>query len=208
MKKMFKIFIIILVLVFGLKTLLFITFPVQHKEIVYKYSTEFNLDPFLVLSIIKVESNFNENAISSKNARGLMQIGETTAKWAAEELKIEDFRIEDLFDPEINILIGTWYMNNLLNQFGNTEVALAAYNAGSGNVTNWLNNNDYSFDSTTLYRIPFDETENYVRKVSENFRIYERLYDEEIFKSNISLSEKLSDRIHSFILAKRKGNIN
>ncbi|NMR96128.1 lytic transglycosylase domain-containing protein, partial [Vibrio parahaemolyticus] len=96
MKKMFKIFIIILVLVFGLKTLLFITFPVQHKEIVYKYSTEFNLDPFLVLSIIKVESNFNENAISSKNARGLMQIGETTAKWAAEELKIEDFRIEDL----------------------------------------------------------------------------------------------------------------
>ncbi|TJX59995.1 lytic transglycosylase domain-containing protein [Soehngenia saccharolytica] len=205
MKRIAKIFIALIVLVFIINTAISIVFPIKYKNIVYNYSLKYNLDPFLVFSIIKTESNFNEKAISSKNARGLMQISEGTAQWAVDELKIENFKPDNLFDPEVNIMIGTWYISKLLKQFGNLEVALAAYNAGSGNVTNWLKDDEYSYDSSTLYKIPYQETDNFVKKVLNNFRIYNFLYDDEVFTVDSSVLDKTATKIHSFILEIREG---
>lgn len=204
MRKIIKILTIFIILVFLINSVISIVYPIKYKDIVYKYSKEYGQDPFLVFSIIKAESNFNQNAISSKNARGLMQISEVTARWAVDELNIENFKLDDLYDADLNIKIGTWYISKLIGQFENLEVALAAYNAGSGNVTNWLNDVEYSNDSTSLYKIPFKETENYVNKVLNSLKIYTFLYDEQIFIEDSSAFEIVSDKIHSFILDLRK----
>ena len=84
-----------------------------------------------------------------------------------------------LYDPEINIKMGCWYLNNLIEQFGNVDTALAAYNAGSGNVRQWLQDSEYSKDGETLYNIPFAETKKYVDKIKVNYKMYQYLYGEE-----------------------------
>ena len=78
--------------------------------------------------------------------------------------------------PEINILIGCWYLNKLINQYDNVETALAAYNAGSGNVSRWLADDEYSSDGIRLDYIPYKKTRNYVKKVQQAKKIYEYLY--------------------------------
>ena len=105
-----------------------------------------------------------------------MQITEGTAKWGAEEIGIGEFNIDLLFDPETNIRIGCWYISRLLNQYKSLESALAAYNAGSGNVTKWLNDTAYSSDGITLKHIPFKETKNYLFKVKFFKKLYEIRY--------------------------------
>ncbi len=153
-----------------------LTYPVVYKESVVKYSEEYNLDPMLVMAVIKTESNFDKDAISHKGARGLMQIGESTGRWASEILKLEEYTGDLLYDPETNIRIGAWYLRELLDQYDHEYVALAAYNAGSGNVSEWLSNQEYSNDGENLQNIPFSETEEYVRRVQRNKRVYELVY--------------------------------
>lgn len=154
-----------------------------------KYSKEFNVDPYLIAAIINVESKYDKYAMSSKEARGLMQIAPITGKWASEELNIEDFTLEDLFDPELNIMVGAWYLNILSKEFDNNlQLILAAYNAGSGNVVKWLQNEIYSEDGKTLKEIPFTETKEYVKKVENNIKIYRLLYENE-FKDYVSYNE-------------------
>ncbi|HZH93656.1 MAG TPA: lytic transglycosylase domain-containing protein [Tissierellaceae bacterium] len=153
-----------------------LTYPVVYKESVVKYSEEYNLDPMLVMAVIKTESNFDKDAISHKGARGLMQIGESTGRWASEILKLEEYTGDLLYDPETNIRIGAWYLRELLDQYDHEYVALAAYNAGSGNVSEWLSNQEYSNDGENLQNIPFPETEEYVRRVQRNKRVYELVY--------------------------------
>ena len=82
-----------------------------------------------------------------------------------------------LFDPEINIEFGCWYLNNLLSEFDDLSLALAAYNGGSGNVTKWLNDPEYSSDGENLTYIPFKETKKYVDKVSTRYNVYKFLYE-------------------------------
>ena len=147
-------------------------FPLEHFDLIKKYSQKYNLDPALICSIIHTESKFKVNAVSYKGASGLMQIRKTTADWAAEEIKISDYQYEKIFEPEINIQIGCWYINNLIKQFNNIDCAICAYNAGSGNVAKWLKNNNYSLDGKTLYRIPFSETKNYLKRVKKNQTVY------------------------------------
>ena len=103
----------------------------------------------LVYSVIKVESKFKKDAISRKGAKGLMQISDITKNWAIEELDLKENI--DIFDPEINIKIGCWYLNKLYKQFGDMDLVIAAYNGGSGNVNQWLGNNDYSKDPFIQY---------------------------------------------------------
>ena len=112
----------------------------------------------------------------SKDAKGLMQIGEITGEWAAELLDMEQYQKQMLFEPNINIQIGCWYLNKLTNQFGTTQTALAAYNAGSGNVSKWLQDSHYSDDGKTLIDIPYGETKRYVKKVMFVQKIYQWLY--------------------------------
>ncbi|MBU5485558.1 lytic transglycosylase domain-containing protein [Clostridium sp. MSJ-11] len=153
-------------------------YPLKYSDIVYKYSREYDIDPYLVFSVIKAESNFNPDAVSHKSAYGLMQVTSTTGEWIAEQMKIEDFTLNKLFDPEYNIPMGCWYIDNLRKEFGdNMDVVLAAYNAGRGNVQKWLNDTEHSKDGKNLHYIPFKETDKYVKKVKVNYKIYKFLYD-------------------------------
>ena len=153
-------------------------FPLKYKEFVFRYSMENRLDPYLVFAIIKVESSFNPQAISSKKARGLMQLTEKTAVWGANVMSIEDFTIEKLYDPEINIRIGCWYLNRLMKEFDNdTDLVITAYNGGSGNVSEWLKDRNYSISGKNLDRIPFKETESYLKKVKNCHEVYKKLYE-------------------------------
>jgi len=152
-------------------------YPIKYWDYAYEYSKQYDLDPYLVLSVMKVESNFKPDAVSPKNARGLMQITEKTGKWAAEKLKLKDYNVDRLFDPKQNISIGCWYLGALFKQYnGNVDLMLAAYNGGSGNVSAWLQDKNYSSTGKTLEKIPFKETENYVKRVNNCYSIYERLY--------------------------------
>jgi soluble lytic murein transglycosylase len=155
-------------------------FPQKYSYYVEKYSDEYGLNKNLVYSIIKAESGFDSKAISSRNAKGLMQIMDSTGEWAAEKIRIEDFDSSMLLEPQTNIRIGCWYISKLLNQYDqNVELALTAYNAGSGNVSKWLKDIGISSNGKTLDRIPFTETENYVKKIKRYNYMYKKLYDRE-----------------------------
>ena len=106
-----------------------------------------------------------------------MQIMDSTGEWIAEKLEVDNFNPNMLYEPEINIRFGCWYLNNLLMEFGDLSLALAAYNGGSGNVTKWLNDPEYSSDGENLTYIPFKETKKYVDKVSTRYNIYKFLYE-------------------------------
>ena len=152
-------------------------YPIKYEEYVYKYANEYNVDPLLVFSIIKAESNFDENVVSSSGAVGLMQLMETTAEEIAEELGIEYKKGETLYDPEMNIMLGVNYYSKLIKAYNNDcKLALAAYNAGIGNVDNWIENEVIQGDGSDIENIPFNETNNYVRKTLRNYEIYKDLY--------------------------------
>jgi soluble lytic murein transglycosylase len=149
-----------------------VTYPVAYGEWIMKYSTKNELDPFLVMAVIKQESNFVPEAHSGV-AGGLMQLTQETAQWNANELGITDF---DYMDPETNIELGCHYLKYLIKHYGNVDTALAAYNGGMGNVDAWLADKTYSSDGKTLDNIPFAETRNYVVKVNEYWAHYKELY--------------------------------
>ncbi len=154
-------------------------YPFHYRELVTFYSEKYEVDPYLVAAIIRNESKFNPNAISRREARGLMQIAPITGDWASEKLNIEDFNYEDLYDPELNIQIGTWYINILDKEFDSKlQLMVAAYNAGNGNVSKWLENPEYSKDGVHLDVIPFPETRRYVQKVLRDYERYEIIYEQ------------------------------
>jgi soluble lytic murein transglycosylase len=156
-----------------------VLFPVYHRDIIFRYSEKYGVDPYLIAAIIRAESKFYHKATSRKDARGLMQISPITGMWAAEVLGIEGYDPEMLYEPETNIMIGCWYVHMLKKEFGdNLRTVIAAYNGGSGNVTRWLADERYSSDGRTLDHIPFGETRGYVEKVIKNYRIYSNLYRE------------------------------
>lgn len=169
--------LVILLLINNATSVLRFAYPLKYKEYVYKYSIEFKVDPYLVFSIIKAESSFDPNATSSRNARGLMQISESTGNWGAKMLKVESYTFDKLYDPELNIKIGCWYLNNLMKEFGDdVELVVTAYNGGSGNVNEWLRNKTYSKTGSKLDIIPFKETDQYLKRVKNNYEVYKRLY--------------------------------
>ena len=147
-------------------------FPVRYMDIIEANAGE--LDPSVILAVIMAESSFRENAESHRGAQGLMQLMPATAEWLAQLKGMHDFEPEMVWDPEVNIALGSFYLNRLLNMFnGNLEHALAAYNAGQGNVRSWLADPEVSSDGINLDNIPFNETYNYLRRVSFNQRVYE-----------------------------------
>lgn len=151
-----------------------VTYPVAYGDWITKYSSKNELDPFLVMAVIKQESNFVPEAHSGY-AGGLMQLTEDTASWNAKELGIT---VYDYMDPETNIRLGCHYLRYLINHYGNVDTALAAYNGGMGNVNSWLTDSQYSSNGETLDDIPFAETRGYVQKVNEYWTYYTELYSE------------------------------
>ena len=152
-------------------------YPARYTDMIGRYSREYELDPYLVLAMMKVESDFRPGAVSPKNARGLMQISEKTGRWGAEKLHLDNYTNDSLFEPETNISIGCWYLSVLFEEFGETDLVLAAYNGGSGNVAKWLGDSSLSSDGKSLDRIPFKETEQYLKKVKSNYKVYKKLYE-------------------------------
>lgn len=157
------IFIAILAVKAGYQTGEQVTYPVAYSEYIYKYAKEYDLDPHLVMAVIKVESNFVPEA-QSEYAGGLMQLTAETAQWNADRMGITYF---DYMDPETNIKLGCHYLNYLINNYDTMDTALAAYNGGMGNVNKWLSDARYSSDGKNLDNIPFPETKSYVVKVNE-----------------------------------------
>ena len=152
-------------------------YPLKYSEYVEKYAKEYNIDKYMVYAIIKAESNFNENAKSSSDAIGLMQIMEITAIETARKMDLEVTE-EDLFKPDLNINIGLKYFTYLLNQYDNNyPLAIIAYNAGMGNVDAWIKDGTIKEDGTDIENVPFKETNNYVRKILRDYEIYKELYN-------------------------------
>ena len=183
LKKILKFFIVlivivaILIVIFANKnTIMKMFYIIKYSEYVEKYSKEYVVDKYLIYACIKAESNFNEKAESKKGAKGLMQLMDSTGQEIAKGLnmKIDN---DDLFEPEINIKLGTKYVSRMLQKYENTELALAAYNAGSGNVDSWINSGKIKADGSDAENIPFKETNNYVRKILKDYRIYKELYE-------------------------------
>lgn len=147
--------------------------PLRYEEYIYHYSAKHDLDPYLVMAVIRAESSFASQAVSPVGARGLMQLMPNTESWLAERLGLEQ---TDAFNPAHNIRLGTYYLSMLLDMFGTLDTALAAYNAGMGNVGRWLEDPRYSDDGFNLHTIPFEETRNYVARVNRFWEIYRELY--------------------------------
>ena len=152
-------------------------YPKKYEEYVEKYAEENNIDPLLIFSIIKAESNFKENAESSSGAVGLMQLMEETAKEIAESMDEPILEKEDLKEAETNIKIGIKYYPRLQKNYdGNMLLALTAYNAGIGNVNTWIKNGIIKSDGSDIENIPYKETNMYVRKIIRNYKMYNKIY--------------------------------
>lgn len=153
------------------------SYPTDYSEYVEKYSAEYGVDKFLVYAVIKTESGFRADAVSSAKARGLMQITEVTFDWIKFRLGDEESEFYDMYDPETNIRYGCWFLGFLCEEFGNVEEVAAAYHAGRSKVNEWLNDEKYSADGVHLDVIPGRDTAHYVSKITKALDTYIRLYD-------------------------------
>lgn len=169
--------LLLLIAYFGILPALQLYFPLKYHETVALHAGNHQLDPLLVTAVMRVESSFDPEAVSIKGARGLMQLMPETAAWAAERMGIAEYSEERLFDPELNLAIGIWYLANLRSLFdGDTVLALAAYNGGRANVLRWLEEEAWSGELETVNDIPFPETRAYVQRVLNTYQWYRRVY--------------------------------
>ena len=171
--------IVTILLVLFKDKLLKILYPKTYSEIISVYAEEYDVEENLIYAVIKAESNFESQAVSNRDAIGLMQIVEETAIDVAKKnnIDIDTENIEEeILDIDNNINIGTKYLSTLLTQYGNIEVALAAYNAGIGTVNNWIEKQVIQADGSDIENIPYKETNNYVRKILRDYHIYNELY--------------------------------
>jgi len=144
---------------------------IKYQAEIEKYAEEFAIEKELLAALIYVESRFNNYSKSSKGAVGLMQLMPATAIWIAEELGYNNFQLEDLNNPELNIRFGSWYFNYLYQKFDKNLIqTIAAYNAGEKNVRIWINN---GWKGNINKKLPFKETDNFVRRVISTKNFYE-----------------------------------
>jgi soluble lytic murein transglycosylase len=136
-------------------------YPVAYDHIVRSHARNYRLDPALLAAVIYQESKFRPDARSESGAIGLMQLLPETARGIALRTGGSEFRVQDLYDPELNVRYGSWYLRHLLDRYGSVEQALAAYNGGQGNVDRGVR---------------FAETEAYVERVLELQHIYRRAH--------------------------------
>ncbi|WP_268627272.1 lytic transglycosylase domain-containing protein [Paenibacillus alvei] len=188
MMKMLRKKRVLLLLFLGMLFLLFVQsqwlgrwmYPIAYEDEIRKYAAQYDVDPLLVAAIIRVETNFQAGRESRKGAIGVMQLMPETATWAMEQLKMNNRwsldELKNTADP--NILIGTWYLKSLHKQFNeNWIAAIAAYNAGPGNVNKWIRNKvwDGRYD-TAKQQIPYGETKLYVQRVIHYYDKYKNIY--------------------------------
>lgn len=153
-------------------------YPLPFVETVEGWSQQRDLNPLLVMALIRQESRFQPAIRSSAGAVGLMQVMPGTASWIAEQTKLSRYA---LAHPNDNVKLGTWYLDYTHQAYdGNSMLAVASYNAGPGNVANWVKQEGLSDPDEFVEAIPFSETKGYVKAVFENYWNYLRLYNPEI----------------------------
>lgn len=160
----------------GKKLILREIYPVKYQSYVEKYSEEYGIDKYLVYSIMKVESGFDPKAVSNVGAKGLMQLMDDTAAECNRKAGFGYIIPDDMFDAEKNIRTGCMYLKTLMEIYGDTELAVTAYNGGTGNVKKWLKDSQLSDGEGGLSEIPYTETKNYVKKVLKAYDRYISLY--------------------------------
>jgi soluble lytic murein transglycosylase len=151
-------------------------YPAAWADVVFEQAARFNVDPLLLLAMMRQESSFDPRAQSGAQAMGLTQVVPSTARAIADRLGRDDFELHDLFRPAVSLEFGSWYLASLLKDWDNQPFqALAAYNAGSGNVAKWQQR--FGSDPDVLVELmPFAETQTYLRIVYDNYRRYQLLY--------------------------------
>ena len=170
-KKIFTVFLAVLCLVCFILLRASDYHPsAQVAQLILINAERYKLQPELLQAVIEVESKYDEKAVSHVGAVGAMQLVPTTARWIAQE---SGTPYGDLKAPAINIPLGAWYLRYLINKYhGNLELALAAYNAGRGNVDTWIREKNWPDDFNDIDAIPFPETQGFVTQV---IRIKEEL---------------------------------
>lgn len=154
-----------------------IFYPLFYTEEINKFAKENDLAPWFVAAIIRNESGFKTKAISSSGAIGLMQVMPETGEWIAKNLEIENFDINLLKEPKVNIAFGSWYLHDLWQEFNDEKIVIASYNAGRGQVKNWLD--EKKWNGKDIDSIPFQETREYVKKVLHDKEKYKELYQDD-----------------------------
>ena len=156
-----------------------ISHPQTYNELIEKYSALYGVPEELVYAIIKVESDFDPNAVSGAGAIGLMQMLPSTFKWLTGKEHLREYLDPlRLTDPDVSIKYGTYYIKYLLDKFPTENAAIAAYNAGEGNVADWLKDRKYSDARGNLTDIPFSETRSYIEKINKEKEKYIKLYND------------------------------
>ena len=148
-----------------------LVYPLRYEHIVRGHAEHYGLDPALVAGVIFAESEFDAKARSSAGAIGLMQLLPETAKGIAKRTGGTAFVVDDLYDPEVNVRYGSWYLRHLLDRYDDERTALAAYHAGQGNVDAWR---------VRGAGIGFPETRAYVERVQRFKRVYASAYADEL----------------------------
>lgn len=149
----------------------------EYSDIIENKSDEYNVPQSVIYAVIQQESRFDASAESRVGARGLMQIMEITSDWIDKKRNLDSKSWNDMFDPEKNIDYGVWLLKYLFDLYGDWDTVYAAYNAGFNKVNSWLKDSNYSSDGVHLDFIPYEETDNYVKKVKAYQDWYEITYD-------------------------------
>lgn len=152
-------------------------YPIKYSESVEKYASEFNVPEYIIYAIIKTESNFDPDLKSESGALGLMQMIPKTFKFISSGKHLdEDTAFEELEDPDTAIRYGVYYLRYLFNRFHKWNIVFAAYNAGEGTVSEWLNDPKYSNEKGELTKIPDSNVKSYVNKVNKAINYYKDTY--------------------------------
>lgn len=193
MKALKSIFKILGLIVIGIVMAIIISFSIvayqtSRQKIAYqdeikKYSDKYNMDPLLIASIIKVESDYDNGAHSNQNAKGLMQLLDASAKHSA-ELIGEEYYPDKLKDVDYNLNLGVGYFNYLYKYYNNVDLALAAYNGGIGNVDKWINEKKIDKHDPDPTKIPVEETRQYVIKINSNYDLMKVFYEDGLPSKN------------------------
>lgn len=187
LRRVGKTAILVLLLLSLAATLLFTCFreridhweyPMKYQEYVTYYADKYSIDPLMLYSFIRTESNFNPKAESDAGARGLMQITEVTFDWIKSKIApTEDLTFDSLYDPETNIRFGCYFVSYCLLRYqDDLATAAAAYHSGWGTVDELLAQPEYSADGKTLDHYPYPQMRQYVKKITESYQRYQEIY--------------------------------
>ena len=152
-------------------------FPLPYRAELERYAKQNDLDPFLLAALARQESEFNPKAISNANARGLTQILPSTGRELSRRLHVPAYSTARLFQPQINLQLGSYYLKSVADSLGGRwEAALAAYNAGLTRAKEWSTWGEFREPAEFVETVPFSQTRDYIQIVLRNASIYRRLY--------------------------------